>query len=131
VIGLDTNILLRAIVGDDAGQEKRARAFLSEQCTQANPGFVNLIVLSELVWTLDKSYGFSRTEIAETIEALLMTTELSFEMRDDVVAALPVFRKSNAGFADILIETINRARGCEVTATFDRKAAKLDGFRLL
>ena len=31
-------------------------------------------------------------------------------------------------FADVLMGEVNRARGCEVTATFDRKAAKLEGF---
>jgi predicted nucleic-acid-binding protein len=30
-----------------------------------------------------------------------------------------------AGLADAVIGHFNRARGCEATATFDRKAAKL------
>jgi predicted nucleic-acid-binding protein len=37
----------------------------------------------------------------------------------------------NAGFADLLIDRINRAHGRHTTATFDRKAAKLDGFVLV
>ena len=31
-------------------------------------------------------------------------------------------------FADILIGEVNRARCCQATATFDRKAARLEGF---
>jgi hypothetical protein len=32
------------------------------------------------------------------------------------------------GFADAVIGHVNRVRGCEATATFDLKAAKLKGF---
>jgi predicted nucleic-acid-binding protein len=34
-------------------------------------------------------------------------------------------------FVDALIGHINRSRGCEATATFDQKAAKLDEFVIL
>lgn len=129
MIGLDTNVLVRAITADDAGQQKRVIAFLQKQCTQARPGFVNLIVLCELAWTLDKAYGYSRAEIAKAIEVLLTTAELSVERRDDVAAALAVFHRTSVGFADILIDIVNRSHGCEATFTFDRKAVKLDGFK--
>jgi hypothetical protein len=39
-----------------------------------------------------------------------------------------VFATSNVDFADVLIGQVNGAWGCSATATFDRKAAKLDGF---
>jgi predicted nucleic-acid-binding protein len=41
---------------------------------------------------------------------------------------LQTYEGSSIDFADALIATVNLARGCEATATFDRKAAKLDGF---
>ena len=50
------------------------------------------------------------------------------EDRDAVRAALRTFVDRNVDFADALIGEVNRARGCEATATFDHKAAKLDGF---
>jgi predicted nucleic-acid-binding protein len=42
--------------------------------------------------------------------------------------ALQPFRASSADFADVLIGVVNRARGCEATATLDRRAGRLDGF---
>jgi predicted nucleic-acid-binding protein len=51
-------------------------------------------------------------------------------LEDDgaVRAALQAFKTRNVDFADALIGAVNHARGCEATATFDRKAAKLEGF---
>lgn len=43
-------------------------------------------------------------------------------------AALRIFLETNIDFAEALIGEVNRARGCEATATFDREAARLDGF---
>ncbi len=42
--------------------------------------------------------------------------------------ALNVFDRQSVGFSDTLICELNRAAGCSSTATFDRKAARLEGF---
>jgi predicted nucleic-acid-binding protein len=46
-------------------------------------------------------------------------------------AAAADFEGSAAGFADCLLARTNVSTGCEYTITFDRKAAKLPGFKLL
>jgi predicted nucleic-acid-binding protein len=128
MIGLDTNILLRIFVRDDAQQAKSADAFLARHCTAREPGFVNHIVLCELTWTLEKYYRLSRAEIAEAVDRVLDSADLKVQDRDVVTRALAVFRASKAQFADALIGEINGANGCENTATFDQTAAKLAAF---
>ena len=59
---------------------------------------------------------------------LLASRDIVLEEDDAVRAALHTFIRRNIDFADALIGEVNRLRGCEVTATFDRKAAKLEGF---
>ena len=49
MIGIDTNLLLRLIVGDEPKQAVTARAFLREHCSADEPGYVCHIVLVELV----------------------------------------------------------------------------------
>jgi AbrB family looped-hinge helix DNA binding protein len=63
VIGLDTNVLVRYLVQDDARQ-----AAVATRQIEANRCFINLIVLCELVWVLDAAYGYDRQEIAGVIE---------------------------------------------------------------
>jgi predicted nucleic-acid-binding protein len=128
MIGLDTNILVRLLVRDDPDQTEQARRFIDSRCTPESPGFINCVVLAELVWVLDSVYRFPRQQVAAAIESLLMGRDRIVEYHDDVQGALAEYRSSNIDFIDAVIGRINLARGCEATATFDRKAARLKGF---
>ena len=128
MIGLDTNVLVRLLVGDDPDQTEQARRFVRRRCTPASPGFINCVVLAELVWVLSASYRYSRTQIAAAIETLLSGPDRVVEALDEVQAALDDYKSGRADLIDSLIVRINRAHGCTATATFDRRAAKLDGF---
>jgi predicted nucleic-acid-binding protein len=66
-ITADTNMLVRALTGDDARQSKVAQAEL------ANADLVALAVpaLCELVWVLSKGYRVSSAEIAEALRLLM------------------------------------------------------------
>lgn len=128
MIGLDTNVLARLFVEDDVQQARQAREFVAARCTRQNPGFVDRVALCELVWVLSSVHDYRRAEIAPIIEKLLSSRDLIVEDEAAVRAALRTFTSRNIDFADALIGEVNRVRGCEATATFDRKAAKLDGF---
>lgn len=128
MIGLDTNILVRLLVTDDPIQTAQARHFIDSRCTPESPGFINCVVLAELVWVLGSVYHYRRPEIAAAIESLLAGRDRVVEYDDEVRAALAEYRSDGTDFTDAIIARINRARGCETTATFDRKTAKLDGF---
>lgn len=131
MIGIDTNVLVRFFVQDDAGQAARAAEFLKSECTPENPGWINRIVLCELVWVLEGTYNSSREEIAAVLEALAQTAEVRIEDLARVWSALRAYRDHNADFADALISETNLAHGCESTVTLDRKATGLAGMRPL
>ena len=128
MIGLDTNLVLRCFIDDDSDQCARARQFVATRCTPDDPGFINWVVLCELVWVLNSAYRYGRNEVAHIIEELLVSTDIRVEGPEIVRSALDEFGRGNASFADIIIRGTNRMHGCEATATFDREAAKLDGF---
>jgi predicted nucleic-acid-binding protein len=127
MIGLDTNILIRLVVEDDARQTLQAKRFVASRCTSDSPGFVNSIVLAEMVWVL-RRHGYGRREVAAAIERLLSGRDRLLEHHNEVAAALADDKAGRIDLVDSLIGRINRARGCTATATFDRRAAKLDGF---
>ncbi len=128
MIGLDTNILVRYLVDDDPEQAAAAAKLIEKRCTEDDPGFVNRIVLCELVWVLESAYGYARATIAATIESLLRTAELEIDAVEAVWPALTTYRTGSADFSDALIGRLNRDAGCGATATFDKGAAKLDDF---
>ena len=51
MIGLDTNVLLRLFIEDDAAQSERARRLVDASAANA-PCVVNPVVLAEFAWTL-------------------------------------------------------------------------------
>ena len=128
MIGLDTNVLARLFIDDDPVQARAARQFVTQRCSKREPAFINHVALCELVWVLSYSHGYGRAEIARIIARLLESAEMELEDADVVGSALLIFSSGNVDFADALIGEVNRALGCEATATFDRKEAKLDGF---
>jgi predicted nucleic-acid-binding protein len=128
MIGLDTNLLVRLVVGDDPQQTRRAKAFVDRHCTPETPGYINCIVLAELVWVLRASYDYTRSQIAAVVESLLVGADRMVEHPGAVQASLDDYKAGRLDFADALIGRVNKIDGCEATATFDRKAARLDGF---
>lgn len=130
--GIDTNVLVRYLVQDDPGQAKTSARFVRSGCTAEEPCGVNRIVLCELVCVLERTYGYSRERIADTLERMLKTVQFRIEDLSTSWSALRLYRDSQADFADCLLGEINRRTfGCEVTVTFDEKAGQLDSFKLL
>ena len=127
--GLDTNVLLRVLVADDPEQLRRVRAFLAAR-PPGEPLFVNRIVVCELIWTLRRRFRFDRDQIADVVDRLLKS-RLAIEDYDALGLALYLYRTSGADLTECLLGVINRVAGCERTATFDRRAARLDEFELI
>lgn len=130
MIGLDTNILVRYIVQDDAGQAAAATALIEGECTAKNPGWVDCVVQYELVWVLESAYGYTRATVVEVLRTMLTSIELRVESPDMAWSALRSYQSGGAGFADCLIGLRNRQAGCETTATFDKRAGRMATHRL-
>ena len=128
--GIDTNLLVRYLIRDDLRQLRAASRFIEDDCSEQEPGFVNQIVLAELVWVLERGYKLDCCAVVAALEALLLARQPLIEHPDDVRAAIGDYR-NGADFADALVAACNVRLGCEYTATFDRRAAGRTGFRLI
>ena len=128
--GLDTNVLVRFLVQDDAAQAQAAQDLMAT-FTETEPGFICREVLVELVWVLERAYALSRTDIADAINGLLEARELVVEAADRAAIAIDRYRKGGPGYADQMIALAGQGAGCDKTFTFDRKAAGLPGMSLL
>lgn len=131
MIGLDTNVLVRYIVQDDPDQAQAATELLETQCSADDPGFVNAIVLTEFVWVLERSYKYTRAQIAPILEDLLTSADLSIEHAACAWDALQSYRGGNMDFAGLLIGRINHFHGCLTTKTFDQKASRIGDFEAI
>ena len=127
MLGIDTNVVVRLLIADDAAQTRRARRLVQDAVNRGEPVLVSLPVLVETEWVLRSRYGLDRTAVTGVFRAALETRELSFEDEPAFEEALMQWQDSACGFADCLIVAHNRRFGCRATATFDLKAARLPG----
>ena len=131
MIGLDTNILVRYLVRDDADQTALADRFIETECSAETPGFVCHIVLCELIWVLSAGYGYSRQTSLQVIEQMLRVKQFRIESPQTVWQALNDTRNGRADLSDYLLARNNLAHGCRFTATCDKKAGGHEIFRLI
>ncbi len=130
MIGLDTNLLVRFFMQDDAVQTAAVSRLFSTLQAQ-NPGYVSLVVLVELHWVLERFYRVDRESRHVITESLLSADQLKVESASVVRQALAVSKASKADFPDCLIAKLEESAGCQTVYTFDKAAAKHAGMSLL
>lgn len=131
MIGIDTNVLIRYIVQDDPDQSKTASQYLEQNCTVDSPGFLNHLVLCEIVWVLKRAYKYDKVIIVEVLKKILMTAEFSIENSDLVWKAMKEYELGQADFSDYIIGLSNLQNNCEYTVSFDKSVADFPGFVIL
>ena len=124
MIAVDTNVLLRYLLADDASQHCKAKALIETQ----HPVLITDVVLVETVWTLTgKRYGIDKTGICEVVRGLIGDGAFRFENSQVIWSALMDYQESKPvrgkglDFADCLI-----AHKAHYVASEDRQ--ELGGF---
>jgi predicted nucleic-acid-binding protein len=118
-IAVDTNVLVRAVVQDDAAQAQVAAKLLLEAELIA----VTLPCLCEFVWVLLSVYGFTVKEVAGAVRALTAASNVEIN-KPAVEAGLSVF-EAGGDFADGAIAYEGLWLGADAFVSFDKKAVKV------
>src|SRR5438046_5532639 len=106
MIAVDTNLLLRRLLDDNATQAAKARRLFETQ----ESVLVTDVVLAETIWTLTgKRYRAGKEELAKVVMGLLEERNVVFESRqavwsalNDYLDALPVKTASGLGSAALV-----------------------------
>ena len=128
MIALDTNVLVRYIAQDGGKQADIATQIIEAQLSEAEPGFVSLPVICELVWTLRTGYKRSRSDVGAAIILLMNARQLVVDQQDVIAKAI---NDDRADIVDAIIHLMGQSADCAKTVTFDGKFARLPGVELL
>ena len=128
MIAIDTDILVRYLAQDNSAQAPLATGLFEGRLSAAEPGFVSLIVLFEMIHVLERLYDRSRDEIAAIVEGLIESAQIVVDEADVVRAALAY---PDIALSDAIVQAVARDRGCAHTLTFDRNFSRLPGVELL
>jgi predicted nucleic-acid-binding protein len=119
---VDTNVLVRLVVRDDAEQAATADTFVERGA------WVSHLVLAEATWVLRSVYELDHAAITTLIGMLLNHDALTLQDAEVVAAALAHYRrKPSLGFSDCLVLEVARKAGHVPLGTFDKNLGKIGG----
>lgn len=131
MIAVDTNLVVRWLVADDAAQATAVER-LFERCADAGRRvLVTIPVLCELDWVLRRVYRVPRHGVVDVYRSFLADDLWTVADRSAAEAAIERFAHGNADLADYLIGVCARQLGADTTYTFDRALRDEEGFTLL
>ncbi len=110
---VDTNIVLRYLLGDDNVASENARKIVSGGCTLLPE------VCCEAVYVMAGVYGMTRSEICGWMTGFI--DEVSCQEADVLKTALSIFKKRvKLDFVDAILAAYRQVRG-DAVETFDKK----------
>lgn len=118
---VDTNVFLRFLTADDLAKAEKARRLFA--AAVAGELFVetSLLVIAEIVWTLESFYGLTHEEVAEQVGAILSTPNLECPQKELLLEALAAYTEHNVDFIDAYHALLLTRRQGVSLVTFDRK----------
>ncbi len=120
IAALDTNCLLRWLLGDIPDQAKKIDLFLQDP---DNTAHVADMAVAEVVWVLQSVYEFSRPEIADAIHAITANSRINCN-RKVFEEAMPLYVKRHSiSFVDACLASYAILSDCDKLFTFDKKLA--------
>jgi predicted nucleic-acid-binding protein len=117
---LDTNVLLRLLLNDIPTQHeavKRLLAGTSDRFAVADTAII------ELVFALQKHYGFTRQQVAEAVSGLIRLRELNCNRVLFEKTLSPFLEHTTLSFEDCCLAAYATLNGAEPLWTFDKKLA--------
>ena len=117
MLAVDTNVVVRYVVGDDPRQAEQARALVDGEDV-----FISTSVVLETEWVLRKVYGYAFPVIAKALRTLAGQPTVTLEHALVVRTAL-AWADAGIEFADAL--HMAASRHCSAFVSFDRDLAKI------
>lgn len=123
---LDTNILVRFITGEPAGQAAEVAALFRAADAGKQKLAVLPMVLAEVVFVLTGFYEHPRAKVAATLAHLISCPGFHANEQERLLHALLLFGAGKLDFVDCYLAATSAREGRTVIS-FDRDFAKLHG----
>jgi predicted nucleic acid-binding protein len=124
VIGVDTSILVRYLVGTPARHARRAAALIDDDTAEIG---VSTVALAECAHVLRTQYGVAPVDILDSLIGLIQRENVHvLGMRTDILVGMLARARSMPGrpIPDAMIVAASVAADALPLATFDRDQAR-------
>lgn len=121
LIGIDTNVVLRAFMQDDPVQSPLAAKLLGSLSPSA-PGFITHATLIEMYWVMRRKFQVPKDQCLAVFRKLTELPVIEFEDTEGVIRAVAL-AEEGSDFPDALIHTTMEQFMIDRVMTFDKAAA--------
>lgn len=118
---VDTNVFLRFLTNDDPKKAEKARRLFASAVEGDVRVSTSLLVIAEIVWTLESFYNLQPADIADKVAVILNTPNLECPETPTLLEALDFYATQNVDFIDAYHAFQLQRRGLSRIATWDRK----------
>jgi predicted nucleic-acid-binding protein len=120
---IDTNIILRFLLGDHSEFSPKATAFMSEVSDGTIKAEILDVVTAECVYVMEKFYRIPREKISEKLSKILNFSGMVNSNRSELIQALLKFETSNADIVDCILAAMSSSS--RVVISLDKDMLKL------
>lgn len=128
---LDANVLLRLITDDDRVKADAAQALLDRVEYGQERLITSPLVLFEVIFTLQKTYGIDRGRIREALEPFISLRQVEMVNKAVWQDALELYVRKNIAFADAYNATYMKAYGVQEIYSWDTDFDRIEGIKRL
>ena len=118
---VDTNVFLRFLTNDDPVKARRAEQLFKDAVTGKARLRTSLLVIAEIVWTLESFYGLRKNDIAGKVSTILNTPNLICVEARLIRLALDLYVQLNIDFIDAYHAFYLKEEQIARIVTYDRK----------
>ncbi len=128
----DTNLFLRYLTNDVSSQADAVEHLLQRASAGDIILVINILVIAEIIWTLESYYGLGRDDIKDKILAIFNTPGLEVAEGELLLQAILWYADKNVDFIDAFNAAWLLSQGLITTYTFDRKhLSRIEGIKVL
>ena len=118
---VDANVFLRFLTNDDPVKAERAEALFRDAVRGRRKLSTSLLVIAEIIRTLESFYKLEKPPIASMIEKILNTRNLECPGALLILTALDLYVHENIDFIDAYHAVFLREQAITQVFTYDRR----------
>jgi predicted nucleic-acid-binding protein len=127
----DTNIFLRYLTNEPIELSEKVSGFFNKMESGEYRLYVCDMVVSELVYVLEKVFELSKKEICEKIKVLMLKRNIILENKQIIFKALDFYRDLNVNFVDAYIYSHSSKNEVNKIFSFDDHFKRFENIKLV
>ena len=123
---IDTNVVLRYLLGDHPELSAKAEAFMSDVFSGAKKAEILDVVIVECTYIMEKYYEIPKPEIVEKLSGILSFSGIVNPDRSEILQALLKYESFNIDIVNCILAA--RSSPEKIAISFDKDMKKLKAF---